>query len=121
MESLEQQLSTHRTLLEWHCCDTITNLCYTSLAILFVHLQTDDREKLVNSWSLWDEFQIHNSNMKGKIKTFSSYLYKLRSFQADSHVRWFIYTVSKIDSSPTSRFYIRTLMMEPRWVTEMVH
>lgn len=82
-----------------HCCDIITNLCYTSLAILFVHLQTADREMLLHSWSLWDEFQIHNSKMKGKIKAFSSYLYKLRPFQADSHVRWFKYTnVSKADS-----------------------
>jgi hypothetical protein len=81
-----------------HCCDTITNLCYTSLAILFVHLQTVDRDMLVHSWSLWDEFQIHNSKMKGKIKAFSSHLYKLRPFQADSHVRWYKYTVSKTDS-----------------------
>jgi len=75
-----------------HCSDTITNLCYTSLAILFVYLRTVDREMLVHSWSLWDEFQIHNSKMKGKIKAFSSYLYKLRPFQADSYVRWFKYT-----------------------------
>ena len=64
-----------------HCCDTVTNLCYTSLAILFVHLQTVDREMLVQCWSLWDEFQIHNSKTKAKIKAFSSYLYKLRPFQ----------------------------------------
>jgi len=97
-ESGKTAKHTQNSVLE-HCCDTITNLCYTSLAIHFVHLQTADREMLVHGWFLWDAFQINNSKMKGKIMAFSSYLYKLRPFQAESHVRWFKYTtVSKTDS-----------------------
>jgi len=63
-----------------HCCDTITNLCYTSLAILFVHLQTADREMLVHSWSMWDKFQIHNFNMKGKYKGILFILVQTKTF-----------------------------------------